>query len=237
MLENARILTNVCFHTLSAFQCEICRFGKSTFAQYGKSLHQPEYRVLRKGFEEQLPKEVIMNLFENQDEIQRETISPSALIEGLGKNRNIRSRRCESIEFNFYELADDVPNPKELSPEHKNLMIFDDLLLQKQNKCETYYIRGRHNNCDRFYLSQNYFKSPRQTIRENANFFCLFPQDQKNIDHIFNDHVSQDMTKEHFKKLCKTAWSKSPNFVVIDLTSQQHNGKYRSGFDDFLIVE
>ena len=30
-----------------------------------------------------------------------------------------------------------------------------------------------------FYLSQNYFKLPRQTIRENANFICLFPQDLK----------------------------------------------------------
>jgi len=85
-------------------------------------------------------------------------------------------------------------------------MIFDDLLLQKQNKCEIYYFRGRHSNCDCLYLSHNYFKLPRQTIRENANFFCLFPQDLKNIDHIFNDHVSQDMTKVQFKKLCKYAW-------------------------------
>ena len=72
-----------------------------------------------------------------------------------------------------------MPDPKELSPEQKNLMIFDDLLLQKQNKCEAYYVRGKHSNCDCLYLSQNYFKLPRQTIRENANFFCLFPQDQR----------------------------------------------------------
>jgi len=84
-------------------------------------------------------------------------------------------------------------------------MIFDDLLLQKQNKCEAYYVRARHSNCNCLYLSQNYFKLPCQAIRENENFFCLFPQDQKNIDHIFNDHVSQDMKKEQFKKLCKTA--------------------------------
>ena len=116
-------------------------------------------------------------------------------------------------------------------------MIFDDLLLQKQDKCEAYYIRGRHSNCDCLYLSQNYLKLPCQTIRENANFFCLFPQDQKNIDHIFNDHVSQDMTKEQFKKLCKTVWSKPHNFVVIDLTSPKNYGKYRSGFDNFCIIE
>ena len=49
-----------------------------------------------------------------------------------------------------------------------------DLLLEKQNKCEAYYTRGRHSNVDCFYLAQNYFKLPRQTIRENANFICLF---------------------------------------------------------------
>jgi len=146
-----------------------------------------------------LPKRVIMNLFENQNEIQQEQISPSVLIEELAKNQKTRSK--EPIECNFYESADDVPDLKELSPEHKNLMIFDDLLLHKQNKCEAYYVRGRHSNSDCLYLSQDYFRLPRQTIRENANFFCLFPQDQKNIDHFFNDHVSQDMTKEQFKKL------------------------------------
>jgi len=53
---------------------------------------------------------------------------------------------------NFYESADDVPDPKELSPEQTNLIIFDDLLLQKQNKCEAYYVRGRLSNCDCLYL-------------------------------------------------------------------------------------
>jgi len=206
----------------------------SKLSVFGKILFRPEYKILRKGFEEQLPKETIMRDFENRDDIQRQQISLIQLLEKLAKNRQNKS---ELIECNFYESADDVPDPKEISPEHKSLMIYDDLRLQKQNKCETYYVRGRHSNCDCLYLSQNYFKLPRQTIRENANFFCLFPQDQKNIDHIFNDHVTQDITKEQFKKLCKTVWSKPNNFVVIDLTSPKHNGKFRSGFDDFYVIE
>ena len=131
-----------------------------------------------------------MNIFENRDEILREQISPKDLIHELAKNQKTLSK--EPTDCNFYESADDVPDPKVISSEHKYLMIFYDLLLQKQNKCEAYYVRGRHSNCDCLYLCQNYFKLPRQTIRENANFFCLFPQDQKNIGHIFNDHVSQN---------------------------------------------
>jgi len=206
----------------------------SKLSVFGKSFFQPEYKILRKGFEEQLPKEMIMNIFENHDEILREQISPNEVIHELAKNQKNLSK--EPIEGNFYESADDVPDPKEISPEHKNRMIFDDLLLQKQNKCEAYYVRGKHSNCDCVYLSQNYFKLPCQTIRENTNFFCLFPQDQKNIDHIFNDHMSQDMTKEQFKKLCKHTWSKPHNFVVIDLTLPKNCRKYRSGFDDFYII-
>ena len=37
---------------------------------FGKSLFQPEYRILKKAFEENLPKEFILRLFNMRDEIQ-----------------------------------------------------------------------------------------------------------------------------------------------------------------------
>ena len=114
-------------------------------------------------------------------------------------------------------------------------MIFDDLLLEKQNTSESYYVRGRHSNVDCFYLAQNYFKLPRQTIREYANFICRFPQDLKNFNHIFHDHFGSDMTKKEFRQLCKTAWEKQHGFVIIDLSSKKHDGKYRSGLDEIYI--
>ena len=36
---------------------------------FGKSLFQPEYRILKKAFEENLPKEYILRLFNMRDEI------------------------------------------------------------------------------------------------------------------------------------------------------------------------
>ena len=65
------------------------------------------------------------------------------------------------IECSFFENSSDVPDPRELSPDKKNLMVFDDILLERQHT------RGRHSNVDCFYLAQNYFQLPRQTIREN----------------------------------------------------------------------
>ena len=52
-------------------------------------------------------------------------------------------------------------------------------MLGPQNKAEAYYTRGRHNNVDTIYIAQNYFRLPRQTVRENANLFMLFRQDAK----------------------------------------------------------
>ena len=121
--------------------------------------------------------------------------------------KNIRGK--SEIECKFYQSADDVLDPRELSSGKKNLMVFDDLLLEKQNTCESYYVSGRHSNVDCFYLALNYFKLPRQTTRGNANFMCLFPQDLKNLNHIFDDNVGSDMTKKEFRQLCKTAWKKT----------------------------
>ena len=208
---------------------------------FGKSLFQPEYKILKSSFEKKLPKEVILKLFDAKNEIKKSGTSVELLIEEISKKcvRLAHGAGCanesdqEGIECQFFESADDVPDPAELDMNKNNLMIFDDLQLTNQNKCEKYYIRGRHSNVDCFYLAQNYFALPRQTIRENANFICIFKQDSKNVNHIYYDHVSADMDNEEFKKFCKYCWSKPNGFIVIDLTSNIDNEKYRSGFDNF----
>ena len=49
-------------------------------------------------------------------------------------------RHKSDVEFKFYESAEDVPDPREQSSPKKNLMVFDDLLLEKQITCESYYV-------------------------------------------------------------------------------------------------
>ena len=137
---------------------------------FGRSLFQPEYQILKKAFEENLMKEYILRLFNMRDEIQNSQAPPSIVVQEWAKT--IRNK--SDVKCNFFEAASDVPDPRELNPVDKNLMIFDVLLLEKQNKCEAYYVRGRHSNVDCFYLAQNYFRLPRQTISKNANFICFF---------------------------------------------------------------
>ena len=95
---------------------------------FGKSLFQPEYRILKKAFEEKLPKEAIMRHFDFRDEVIKAGFSPSAIVEEWAKEIKNKSE----IECSFYESADDVPDPRDLNSENKNLTIFDDLLLEKQ---------------------------------------------------------------------------------------------------------
>ena len=87
-------------------------------------------------------------------------ISPISIAEEMAKDIKDKSE----VVCNFYQLSEDVPYPKELSPEKKNLMVFDDLLLEKQNTCESYYVTGRHSNVDCFYLAQ---KLPQATASNN----------------------------------------------------------------------
>ena len=50
---------------------------------FGKSLFQPEYHILKKAFEEKLPKEVIIRFFENQSKITDLGISPISIVEEM----------------------------------------------------------------------------------------------------------------------------------------------------------
>ena len=84
-------------------------------------------------------------------------ISPTSVVEEMAKEIRDKS----DVVCNFYQSAEDVPDPRELSSEKSNLMIFYELLLEEQNTCESYYVRGRHSNVDCFYLAQTYFKLPR----------------------------------------------------------------------------
>ena len=114
---------------------------------FGKSLHQREYQILKDGFEKGLSKTQISNIFKNQEGFS----DPIQLIEAYS------GPATWDIKAQFYDDCKLVPDPTTLNEEEKNLLVLDDCLLEKQNKAEAFYTRGRHNNCDSFYIAQNYF--------------------------------------------------------------------------------
>ena len=109
--------------------------------------------------------------------------------------------------------------------------------LKNKTTCESYYVRGRHSNVDCFYLVQNYFKLPakQQTIRENTNFICLFPQDLKTLTTFSIIMWEVTRLRKNSDNYVRRLGKKQHGFVIIDLSSKEHNGKYRSGLDEFYI--
>ena len=53
---------------------------------FGRNLFQPEYRILKKAFEENLPKEFILRLFDMREEIQNKQAPPSIVLQELAKS-------------------------------------------------------------------------------------------------------------------------------------------------------
>ncbi len=196
---------------------------------FGNSLHQQEYQVLKKGYEAGLSKQQVANVFGNQELLAKAHLSPLEAIDQYSGDRN------GTIKTEFYSDCTMIPDPSELDAKEKNLLILDDCYLGKQTKAMAYYSRGRHNSCDVLYIAQNYFSLPRRSIRENANLIILFPQDLKNLNHIFTDHCDDDMTFEEFKSFCRKVWATRHNFVTIDLTSGKLAGKYRQNLDCFYL--
>lgn len=182
---------------------------------FSKSLHQPEYQVLIKGLKNNLPKKVIADLIKKK-------LTDDCYIKKVGQGLKEKNK----IIVEYFDDSSSIPDPTELNKNHNNLIIFDDIMLEKQSKCEAYYTRGRHNNADCFYISQNYTRLPRHTIRENSNLFILFPQDSITLDHFRRDHCT-DISKNDFKYLCNQTFKQPYSFVTIDLTSNKLNGRYR----------
>lgn len=136
--------------------------------------------------------------------------------------------------YTFFDKDNVIP-PEEVLP--NSVFIMDDVINEKQNVIRDYFTRGRHNKIDIFYLAQSYSKVPKQLIRDNANLLVLFKQDETNLKHVYNEHCSGDMSYPEFKNFCVTCWNRDRfSFVVICKDSERDNGRYRLGFDTFVVI-
>lgn len=138
----------------------------------------------------------------------------------------------KGLGYYTFSSNDDVIHTSKALP--NSIMIFDDVLCDKQNNIKAYFCMGRHRDVDCFYLAQTYSHIPKHLIRDNTNFLILFKQDELNLKHIFNDYaIACDMKYDNFRHMCNKIWTEKYGFVVIDLDSELSNGRYRKGFDNF----
>ena len=93
---------------------------------------------------------------------------------------------------------------------NQKLVIFDDYVCEKnQREIVDYFIQGRHKNCSVIYLSQSFYKTPRD-IRLNCSHFCVYEFPSSRERNMITSELGVD--KEKFKKATKEPYS----FLYVD---------------------
>ena len=82
---------------------------------------------------------------------------------------------------------------------------------------DDFFTRGRHENSGDHYISQCYFGSPRQSIRNNSDRLILFKQTLRDVQSMYYDIGAYDKKYDEFKEMCSFAWRENFNFLCIDL--------------------
>ena len=94
--------------------------------------------------------------------------------------------------------------------DNQKLIIFVDYVCEKnQRQIVDYFIQGRHKNCSVIYLSQSFYKTPRD-IRLNCSHYCIYEFPSSRDRNMLSSELGVD--KEKFKKGTKEPYS----FLYVD---------------------
>ena len=80
------------------------------------------------------------------------------------------------VGYKIMEVSNDEILPITHIPyeDNQKIIIFDDYVCEKnQREIVDYFIQGRHKNCSVIYLSQSFYKTPRD-IRLNCSHYCIY---------------------------------------------------------------
>lgn len=141
----------------------------------------------------------------------------------------------------YNDLSEFPDIDKEVDKEQTNLFIFDDLVLEKDQKMiEQVYIRGRKRNISSVYISQSYFGVPK-VVRKNTDYIILKKINTMNdLSKIISEY-QLNKTKEELQALYKESRKNFTDFLLIDLETNFEDLKYRINFgppkDDVVTCE
>jgi len=138
------------------------------------------------------------------------------------------------IQYFAIEHEADLISPKDALA--NSVMIYDDVLVGCQKNQREFFCMSRHKNIDVFYLTQCYAQVEKHLIRENANLIVLFKMDKTNMRHVYENHCSSDLSFDQFVAMCRACWEEKFGFLTIDIECDVKHGRFRRGFDTFIIV-
>ena len=97
-------------------------------------LHQPEYKILKTGVDSYLNKNHIITILKHNNLINDSDSkdNPKNVAEVIGTKLDEEEKGDISCEYN--ENGNEVPDPKDFNKFDKNLIVFDDIMCDK-NQC------------------------------------------------------------------------------------------------------
>ena len=94
--------------------------------------------------------------------------------------------------------------------DNQKIIIFDDYVCEKnQREIVNYVIQGRHKNCSVIYLSQSFYKTPRD-IRLNCSHYCIYDFPSSRERNVISSELGVD--KEKYRKATKEQY----DFLYVD---------------------
>ena len=122
----------------------------------------------------------------------------------------------KEVGYNIIETSNDKIIPvKNLNGDNQKIVIFDDFVCDKNQKpLENYFLQGRHKNCSVIYLSQSYYKTPKD-IRLNCSHFVIYDFPSTNEKSLICRE--NNVSKQLYEKATRDPFS----FIYIDKPKKQ----------------
>ena len=84
---------------------------------------------------------------------------------------------------------------------------------------------SRHNQLSIFIIIQDYYELPKKTNRANGNMYHNFkPNNFRDVQKLYQDKASIDMTPNENKYLSSTCWDKKYQPLTFDMTNDNNTG-------------
>ena len=135
---------------------------------------------------------------------------------------NKMNEMSEKINYDIMTVSNDkiIPIVDMDYEDNQKLVIFDDYVCEKnQRQIVDYFIQGRHKNFSVIYLSQSFYKTPRD-IRLNCSHYCVFEFRSSRQRNMISSELGVD--KEKFKKATIEPYS----FLYVDKPKKKNKKEF-----------
>ena len=180
------------------------------------NIHQKEYQFLKLGFERNIDKSVLLEFFPKLNKFRTNQLEGALELVCDNLSSDLKQNNIKAI---FTSKKEDLPIIGEMNSDIKKLFIFDDIAgdVEFREITRQFFSKGRPNNCQSIYLTQQFSEVQPKSIRENTTNLILFKTAGDSFDKVYKDMVQEVMeNKKEFKILANRIWRNKHSYVFIN---------------------